>query len=160
MWRALSIASQNAFLLSRLEKPRITGTVYLPESLMEAFCKTGAEYGGLQFVKGITLKNKAMLTLDNALLDASPDGVSILGCGLLRIQENVSPDRILNLVLTKNCGRILCTPEQQSAVELVSKNAGFIGEQKEEAGPEGDSGFHMPIESENIKTVNAKTYIL
>ena len=47
---SLTIESQNASLLSRLEKPQITGTVYLPEGLTEAFRQTGAEYGKLEII--------------------------------------------------------------------------------------------------------------
>lgn len=158
---SLTIESKNASLLSRLEKPQITGTVFLPESLMEAFLQTGAEYGKLQVVKGTTLAGKAMLTLDNALLDASPDGVSIHNCGLLRIKKDVSPERILDLVHTGNCGCILCTPEQKGAVELVSQNAGFIGDLKEKAGSEGGGGMlDMLKQMANTKVVNAELYVL
>lgn len=158
---SLTIESKNASLLSRLEKPQITGTVSLPESLMEAFRQTGAEYGKLQIVKGTTMAGKAMLTLDNALLDASPDGVSIHNCGLLRIKKDVSPERILDLVQTCNCGCILCTPEQKGAVELVSRNAGFIGDLKEKSGSEGGGGMlAMLKQAANTKVANADLYVL
>ena len=158
---SLTVESKNASLLSRLEKPQITGTVYLPESLTEAFRQAEAEYGKLQIVKGTTLAGKAMLTLDNALLDASPDGVSIHNCGLLRIKKDVSPERILDLVQTCNCGCILCTPEQKGAVELVSRNAGFIGDLKEKSGSEGGGGMlAMLKQAANTKVANADLYVL
>ena len=158
---SLTIESKNASLLSRLEKPQITGTVSLPESLMEAFRQTGAEYGKLQIVKGTPMAGKAMLTLDNALLDTSPDGVSIHNCGLLRIKKDVSPERILDLVQTCNCGCILCTPEQKGAVELVSRNAGFIGDLKEKSGSEGGGGMlAMLKQAANTKVANADLYVL
>ena len=120
-----------------------------------------AEYGKLQIVKGTTMAGKAMLTLDNALLDASPDGVSIHNCGLLRIKKDVSPERILDLVQTCNCGCILCTPEQKGAVELVSRNAGFIGDLKEKSGSEGGGGMlAMLKQAANTKVANADLYVL
>ena len=158
---SLTIESQNASLLSRLEKPQITGTVYLPEGLTEAFRQTGAEYGKLEIIKGTSLAGKAMLTLDNALLDASPDGISIRGCGLLRIKKEVSPERILELVRTDSCGCILCTPEQKSAMELVSRNAGLIGDLKDKSGSESGGGiFDMLKQAANTRVANADLYVL
>ena len=158
---SLTVTPESASLLSRLEKPQISETVYLPESLTEAFRQTGAEYGAIQFIKGKLLSNKAMLTLDNALLDASPDGVSIRNCGLLRIHKSVASDRILNLVRTSNCGCILCSPEQKGAVELVSENAGFIGDPKAKSGTDEEGGiFDMLKQFKNTKVVNAELYVL
>lgn len=161
---SLTLTSECAGLLSRLEKPRVTGTVYLPESLEEAFRNTGAEYGGLQIVRGTTLANKAMLTLDNKLLEACPEGVSIRNCGLLRVRRDVSPERILDLVHTSNCGCILCTPEQKGAIEVVSENAGFIGDLKDKAAEEGEGeGGGIPgllKQFANTRVVNGDLYLL
>lgn len=158
---SLTITPQGASLLSRLEKPQISGTVYLPENLTEAFRQTGAEYGAILLVKGKVLSNKAMLNLDDSLLDASPEGVSIYNCGLLRIHKNVSSDRILRLVHTCNCGCILCSPEQKSTVELVSENAGYIGNPKEKHGDEEGGGIMDTLKQlADTKVINADLYVM
>lgn len=158
---SLTVEARHASLLSRLEKPRIAGTVYLPESLEEPFRRTGAEYETLSFIKGRMLANKALLTVDDALLDASPDGVSIRNCGLLRIHNSVSAERILELVSTDCCGCILCSPQQKGAVELVSRNAGFIGNKKEEARENGGDGFPGLLKQLiGTKVTNADLYVL
>ena len=101
------------------------------------------------------------LTVDDALLDASPDGVSIRNCGLLRIHNSVSAERILELVSTDCCGCILCSPQQKGAVELVSRNAGFIGNRKEEARENGGDGFPGLLKQLiGTKVTNADLYVL
>ena len=45
-------------------------------------------------------------------------------------------------------------------MELVSRNAGFIGDLKEKAGSEGGGMFDMLKQFANTKVVNAELYVL
>ncbi len=157
---SLSLIRECESLLSRLEGLIVRGTVFLPAGLEEAFSRIGAEYGSLSVSKGSSLSNKVVASLDNAILDASPDGISISNCAAVRIHRDVNPQRILDLVSFSNCARIFCTPGQKSAVELVSRNVPFIGSDGENEGEGGGGLLDMVKQMAHVKVVNADQYVL
>ena len=157
---SLELTKESEAFLPRLEGLIVRGTVSLPDSLQEGFLRLPAEYGALSVVKpgAKQLRNKVMVTLDNAMLDASPDGILIANCAAVRIKKDVEPQRILDLASFANCAKIFCTPEQKSAAELVSQNVAFIGSDSEN---EGSGGLmDMVKQLARCKIVNADQYVL
>ena len=79
--------------------------------------------------------------------------------GILRYENGVNFNMGLDGASPLLAG--ICTPEQKGAVELVSQNAGFIGDLKEKAGSEGGGGMlDMLKQMANTKVVNAELYVL
>lgn len=127
----LTLTRESTPFLAQLSYLKVCGQVSLLAEQEEAFHKLNPEYGSLEIVKGRKVKNKVRLRLDSALLDASPDGISIKNCGSIELDEALAPQRIFDEVKIANCGKIICTDAQRGAVELVSSNAGFIGTAEE-----------------------------
>lgn len=156
----LSLNAESPRFLSRIEELQVRGNVKLLKNQQEEFFKLNAHYGKIQVVKGRRIGNKASITLDNAMLDASPDGISIGNCAVLKIKKDVESKRILDLVDVRNCARVYCSPDQRSAVELVCSNvASFCGEgDSEEDGFGGIMGMIKQLT--HSKVVNGDYYVL
>ena len=147
--------------LEMLERIQIRGEVKLPKNLVDAFDRVDAVYGSMRIMKGRVIGDKAHMVVDQALLDASPDGVEVGDCAFLTIKKDVTPEAILDRLSVGNCAHVSCSPEQRSALELVCENVADISSGEEE-GAGGILGGILNVAklvTEN-KIVNAEKYIL
>lgn len=147
-------------LLSEIEALHVYGNINLYEDQLEELKKVHAEYRQLNLMKRIKakiLEGKGMATLDQALLDASPDGILYRSCGTLQIKEGVSPAQLLEKVQLENCGYVRCSPEQKTAVEAISQNTGYIDDGQGEAGMAING---ILANMTNSKVVNTDYHIL
>lgn len=144
-------------LLSRIERLHVAGSVRLLKKQQEEFYHLNAQYDKIQIVKGRWIGNKVYLVIDNAMLDASPEGISIGNCAVLRIKEEVDSRRILDMLDVGNCARVICGPQQRNAVELVCRNVATIldGGDAQEDGLPGKRG-----QEEGTKVIKGDYYVL
>lgn len=159
----LGAESENCF--DQVEKLWVNGDVRLLERQKEAFARVDASYGKLVFVKGRYISNKARAVVDEALLEASPDGIEIGNCAILKVKKGVSPELILEKLSVGNCAQVFCSPEQTGALQMVCKNVARISDGEKKDGKEGDEEegegiLGMLKKTANSKVVNADTYIL
>ncbi len=157
---SLTLTPDSEALLPRLEGLIVLDSVSLPAGLRDAFLKIGAQCGEIieqVEPKGKSIRNKVIFTLDDAVLDASSDGISASNCAVVRIHKDVPAQRILDLVSFSNCAKIFCTPEQKGAVELVSQNVAFIGNDGDGG---GDGLLDMVKQLARTKIINADQYVL
>lgn len=155
----LTLNEESQAFLSELEGLSVSGTVTLYEEQLEEFGKLHARYRDLNIMKNMKARlflNNPIATLDSSILKNSPDGVIYKNCGVLHIRKDVTVDQILEMVQTENCGCIFCSPEQKSAVEAVSKNAGYIYEGEDE----GKSFKDMVGDVLHSRIINADYHVL
>ncbi len=96
--------------------------------------------------------------MDNALLNECLQGITVRDCGILRIGREVSPEQILKLVDICDCGTVVCSQEQRSAVEMVSRDIGSIRINKEDE--EKNEAGTLAGKNGKIRVMNVKQYIL
>ena len=161
----LTITDGSESCFDQVEKLCVNGDVRLLKRQAEAFARVDASYGQLVFVKGKYVANKPRIVVDEAMLQASPDGVEIGNCAILKVKKEVSPELISERLLVRNCAQVFCSPEQRSALQLVCQNVARINDGEGKNGEEGedeagDGILGLLKKAANSKVVNADTYIL
>ncbi len=159
----LTVGSDNCF--DKVEGLRVNGNVCLLKRQAEALARVDADYRQLIFVKGRNVSNRSYVVVDKAMLETSPDGLEIGNCAALKVNQDVSPELILENLSVRNCAKVFCSPEQKSVLQLVCENVAKIIDTAKTDSEDGDEEADEDIlgmleEDENIKTVNADTYIL
>ena len=127
----LTLPQDGQIALSRIEKLTVVGKVHLSADQKDAFLAADVQYGDIVVEtpeKGKKIENKSSVTVDQALLDACPGGLSIHNAMTVTVKEDVRAESILDLLSIKNCAQLICAPAQRSALELVSQNVAHIGE--------------------------------
>lgn len=155
----LTLNAESDEVLPQIEKLYVNGEVRLLKRQKERFEKLNVKYKRISFIKGRILRNKTQLTLDSNLLNASPDGISVINCRSLKISDDIDAISIMNLINIENCVIVKCSPQQRSAVESVSKNVANISSDDSDENSICNS-FDLMHASANDKVVNANKYIL
>lgn len=150
----LTLTKDSTPLLERISYLEVAGNVELLPQQVEAFQKLNAHYKELILIKGILLKNKPQITLDNDLLALSPDGISIRNCATVFIDDFVTSQQIHDQVEIKNCAKVICTPQQRPAVQLIASNTAFIGTEQDSQNSRDNALFS------NHQVINADKYTL
>lgn len=148
-------------LLSRLEKLYVSGTILVPENLAEDFYQFDVECSSVKVVKEEKrriLENSPRIVLNKDILTASPQGVLVRNCAVLTIEENITPQDILDHVEIVNCARVDCAENQKAAVYQKSTNVPQIGSLEENGEPSGMLGILLNLAE--TKMINADKYVL
>ena len=157
----LTLTEGSIPLLSRLEKLYVSGTILVPENLAEDFYQFDVECSSVKVVKEEKrriLENSPRIVLDKDILTASPPGVLIRNSAVLTIEENITPQDILDHVEIVNCARVDCTENQKAAVYQKSTNVPQIGSREENGEPSGMLGILLNLAE--TKMINADKYVL
>lgn len=157
----LKDGSESCF--DKVEKVMVNGDVRLLKRMEKEFARVDATYEKLVYVKGRYVSNKASIVVDEALLESLPDGMEIGNCAVLKVAKDVKPELILERLTIGNCGRISCSPEQKSALQLVCENVAKISDGENENGEDDGEGggiLEMLKKAVSSKVINADTYIL
>ena len=157
----LTLTEGSIPLLSRLEKLYVSGTILVPEKLAEDFYQFDVECSSVKVVKEEKrriLENSPRIVLDKDILTASPTGVLIRNSAVLTIEENITPQDILDHVEIVNCARVDCAENQKAAVYQKSTNVPQIGSREENGEPSGMLGILLNLAE--TKMINADKYVL
>ena len=157
----LTLTEGSIPLLSRLEKLYVSGTILVPENLAEDFYQFDVEYSSVKVVKEEKrriLENSPRIVLNKDILTASPQGVLVRNCAVLTIEENITPQDILDHVEIVNCARVDCAENQKAAVYQKSTNVPQIGSREENGEPSGMLGILLNLAE--TKMINADKYVL
>lgn len=158
---ALTLTEGSIPLLSRLEKLYVSGTILVPENLAEDFYQFDVECSSVKVVKEEKrriLENSPRIVLNKDILTASPQGVLVRNCAVLTIEENITPQDILDHVEIVNCARVDCAENQKAAVYQKSTNVPQIGSREENGEPSGMLGILLNLAE--TKMINADKYVL
>ena len=157
----LTLTEGSIPLLSRLEKLYVSGTILVPENLAEDFYQFDVECSSVKVVKEEKrriLENSPRIVLNKDILTASPTGVLIRNSAVLTIEENITPQDILDHVEIVNCARVDCAENQKAAVYQKSTNVPQIGSREENGEPSGMLGILLNLAE--TKMINADKYVL
>ena len=157
----LTLTEGSIPLLSRLEKLYVSGTILVPENLAEDFYQFDVECSSVKVVKEEKrriLENSPRIVLNKDILTASPQGVLVRNCAVLTIEENITPQDILDHVEIVNCARVDCAENQKAAVYQKSTNVPQIGSREENGEPSGMLGILLNLAE--TKMINADKYVL
>ena len=156
---SLSLDRKSGDAIAELEKVYVNGEVELLKEQIEAFARVDAVYDSLRVGMGKKIMNKVHITVDQSLLDASPDGVEIANCVSLTVQEDVRAESLAERLRVRNCAHVVCSPQIRTALEAVCENVASIsaGEENVHTGNAILNGIRRMAES---RVVNAEKYIL
>lgn len=157
----LIIDAENENALSKLTRIKVEGTVYINDKLVDEFHNINPEYNDMEIVKGITMGDKAFLTLDKRKVDKYKEGIRVVDCGIVNIKADIDPDEIEEKLQFIDCGVINCSEDQKSAVETVSKDVGMVrssGNEKMDSIKNLLSG--LGLSDNDTKVINAASYTM
>ena len=145
-------------LASTIQKIIVKENVVLRKNQEEGFKKFNVEYDQLEFMwEGRMIENKPSVKIDKTLLEISPNKVLVKNVASIKIAADVTPELILDRLVIKNCAKVSCNEEQESAVAVISQNVAKIGE----SGGEEFSGKMAGIKDLlSTKMINADKYIM
>lgn len=136
----------------------VTGSVSLYRHQKEEFQKLDARYEDLR-IKSQERVLQGMVTvhLNKKLFDRSPDGIRIGSAVKVVIEEDVTPEMIIDGLNGINCLQIECSEEQREALDRINPEYGMMPPMlpmsEEKAGP-GMPGEIAPL------IVNAESYVM
>jgi hypothetical protein len=136
--------------LKQLKYLNVNGTVKISKNLHEAFEEIDVIYDDIIYVKGIIIENKPNVEIDKNLLERNPQGITVCDCAKVRLSEDIQPEMIGQSLQFWSCAMVKCSPEQRSAVELVSNGTNIVTSKN-------DKLFNL-ISSENTKCINSIEY--
>lgn len=146
----LTLDESSDALLKQIKYLNVNGTVKLPESLKEAFEEIDATYDDIIYVKGIVIENKPNVEIDKSLLERNPQGITVCECASVNLSEDIQPSMIEQCLQFWGCTAIKCSPEQRSAVGLVSNDSNIVTSK--------DDKLLNLVSSENTKCINSIEY--
>lgn len=121
----LYLTADCADALSDLEYLQVEGDVYLPESMadaLDAITETVLD-GDIFYLPGKPLFGKMKMTVDKNLLDAFPEGLTLVACPAVFLSDDLTTADVLEHLSLFECSTIHCKSELQSAVEAVASGA-------------------------------------
>lgn len=124
----LRLTKDCAEVLSNLEYLQVEGEVYLPESLADALDAVTETIfdGDVHYLTGKPLYDKMELTVDQSLLDAFPDGLTLVDCKNVTLTGSLTPAAVLDRLAFYDCKEITCPAALESAVRAVSTGVGNV----------------------------------
>ena len=122
----VTIKSEDREALESVNTLIVDGNLRIDESLVETFNSIGAKCSNLVVLKGFSLCDRPIISVDKSILDNHPEGVSVSDCALVKLDKNISADLIRERLKISDCAKINCSEEQKAAVTEVSTDVAFI----------------------------------
>lgn len=155
----LTLEEESRALLPKLEYLKVRDSVILPPALEEDFAKVKAEYDELIVIKGMNISGRPMLKITKWMLEKETEGISVSGCAMVTVAKDVPPDLIAERLSITSTAVVMCTPEQEGAVSLISEGVAQI-----RSDPEGGAGgigeMLKGALTGAVKVVNAEKYTM
>lgn len=106
----------------------VSGELYADETLAEKFPVGRIKYKKLWTVKkdAIMITDRAMFTLTKDMLHDNPKGIVVINCGMATVDSEIPGQELKEKVRIINCGCVMCSKEQRSAVEMAAEDCGYI----------------------------------
>lgn len=155
----LIITSESENALTKLSSLRVNGSILAANKLIDRFLNLDAEYKDLKMIKGNIIADKGILKISKRTLTDKNDGLTIIDCGAVQLDKDVTSSEIEEKLQFIDCGVIACHPEQRGAIELVSEDVGLISDQ-DLAGTNalGEESDNSSLYQENTQVINAASY--
>jgi len=141
-----TVNNESESALDKLTSIKVNGTVLIIKKLMDKFQSLDAEYNEIRTIKEKILSDKVNVEIDKRMVTNQEDGITVTDCGMVHLNEDITPEEIEEKLEFTDCGCIFCYPDQRSAVELVSDDVGRI----DDSGRKGLSGIKEMAEGLNL----------
>lgn len=148
----------------------VTGTITLNRDQKEEFQKIHAQYKELHvhvLEQERLIQGMMQVSLNKKLFDCSPDGIRIGSAVKVVIEEDVTPEMLLNGLKGINCLQIECNSEQENALYSlgVMPGAGLIQAPKPTSAPQEYGEISPPgLPAEHVpdmnQVINAECYVM
>lgn len=146
----LTFEANSESALKQLKYLNVNGTVKILKTLQEAFEEIDAIYDDILCVKGIIIDDKPSVSIDKEVLERNLDGITICDCAMVSLSEDIPPEIIQERLQFRDCAMVKCTPEQRSAVELISIDTNITTSK--------DNKLFDSLSTENTKSINSIQY--
>ena len=157
----LTINNESEDALDKLRELKVEGTVLINDKFIERLHNINSQYNDIEIIKGISIGDKAFVTIDKRKLDKNADGIRVIDCGIVNIKDDIGPDEIEEKLEFIDCGVINCSEEQKSAVETVSKDVGMITDgHKGKMGTIKELLGGLGLSDKDTKVINAANYTM
>lgn len=143
-------------VLEKLEYLHIGGDASIAQCVEELFHQKAQAEGEVKILKpvrGRCLSNKPLVKITRWMLDQEKDGITVTDCAMVKLDDDVDNDTILQKLTFLECALIRCTPEQEGAVAMVSTDVAVIGSD--------NNGMMGTLEDAfSGQTINCAEYVL
>lgn len=150
----LTVNAESETALNEMNKLKVTGDINVISKLEKQVRKLNADYKNLKVIKGREIGNKVSVTVDSTLVSKSEDGINVKNVGCVKVSEDISPEIIFAQLSFENCGQVICSEQQRSAVEAVGIN---IASTSTDSMEKADNLISAVLDS---KMINAEKYVM
>lgn len=161
----LRVPKEGEDALSRLEYLNVHGDVSVTEAMKGLLLEKATQISGdIRIIRGRAIQDKMSVRISQWMLEQEPDGISVVDCMKVRLDEDIPNQLILERLSVRDCMNVECTPEQESALGAVCEDVMKIGQ----GGEESDLGIGDILKAVlggakellDTKVINAGDYVL
>ncbi len=146
--------------IPKVERLFVSGKIILKKEQKAELDNINAEYGSIEFADNSNvIMNVVKAYVNENLLASVDDGVIVMNVAEVKISDDVKEEQIIGCLKLRNCGRVICSDNQKSAVSVVSENVGIIKSDNDEKKPD-DELIEMLINPDMTKMVNSDEYVM
>ena len=122
------VSIMDAEALSSLEYLFADGIIRVAKELEEAFDEIESVYDELKVIdpEQGQLSDRPMLKVGAVVLKKYPHGVRIEDCAKVTLSEDLSPEDIMEKLHISDCAMVVCTKEQEEAVNMIAEDVAMI----------------------------------
>ena len=162
------VSIKEAEALSSLEYLFSDGTVSINKDLEEVFDEIESEYDELRIIDPDLgyFVDRPNIRIGAAVLGKYPNGVRVEDCAKVTISEELSMEDIMEKLHIEDCALVVCSKEQEEAVNMISEDVAMIKvsghDQEDEEGEESlgmlGSLFGKLKDMKDTQVINAAEY--
>lgn len=161
----LHVPKEAGEALTKLEYLSVQGDAGVTEQWKELLLeKADRITGDIKVLRGRTITGKMSARISGWMLEQEPEGISVVDCMKVRLDEDIPNQLILERLSVRDCMNVECTPEQESALGAVCEDVMKIGQ----GGEESDLGIGDILKGDlggakellDTKVINAGDYVL
>lgn len=122
------VSIKDAEALSSLEYLFADGTVSVNKELEDAFDEIESVYDELKIIDpdlGLIV-DRPMVKVGAAVLKKYPKGVRVEACAKVTLSEDLSAEDIMEKLHIVDCAMVICTKEQEEAVNMIAEEVAMI----------------------------------
>ena len=122
------VSIKDAEALSSLEYLFTDGTVSVNKELEDAFDEIESVYDELRIIDpdlGLIV-DRPMVKVGAAVLGKYPKGVRVEDCAKVTLAEDLSAEDIMEKLHIVDCAMVICTKEQEEAVNMIAEDVAMI----------------------------------
>lgn len=122
------VSIKDAEALSSLEYLFADGTVSVNKDLEEAFDEIESVYDKLKIIDPDLgyIVDRPMVKVGAAVLKKYPKGVQVEDCAKVTLSADLSMEDIMEKLHIMDCAMVICTKEQEEAVNMIAEDVAMI----------------------------------